>query len=507
MRDLTNEKDLVFAEMSREVLRTIREDLPLRLMIAMLADGYYEFFEQLGRLGDPKDRQKREMLWNDLLQQVVQEFIRAYPRPENAAACLENLAAECAAAGYSPRFVHLFMVLGSSDASYSERLARLFLNPEYSGQVSHSWYLLLFGIQSKTKMQELLRIAENSSIPEIRTGVISCLVSRNYGDAMLGLEEREIIASLARTGGEPEVAKILQLIQLMNEANAPWGFQLLEQLPLQSAAGHLSAQFFEALFPYRAPGAKPPVSTVDHVLEAMVGVPEIDVECSERPYTILVEDYPRSVYDFVVKRLNYAATLSLDSKYQAIPRSYSNEFRLDSLSKERDYDEICAFLWNAVFEHWDDRLFSEWVQLFQGVVLENEGFWIPRLLEKILSVQEFDDLRQLVAFIEFDGSLEIFRHPQIAAAFLRRAEEMDGAEGLKRMRWALYSASGPQGKSFSSGVLDPGYDYLEAEAFKAAEKHAEDVLLGPFYRWIGETERHERELSLKLYEADMASLD
>lgn len=316
-----------------------------------------------------------------------------------------------------------------------------------------------------------------------------------------------MIAALAARGSEAEIGKILELIQLADEVNAPWCFQLLEQLPLQLVAKHLSARFLEALFPYRAPEARPPVSAVDHVLEAMVEIPEIDPEQSDRPYVTLVEDYPRSVYDFVVKRLNYAAALPDGSEYQAVPQSFRNQFRLESLSKEKDYEEICDFLWKAVFEHWDSPVLSGWLQLFQGVALTNEGFWMPRLLEKIRTVQGFDDLRLLVAFIEFDGSLEVFRHPQIAAAFLQRAEEMEGAEGLKRMRWALSSASGPQGKSFSSGVLDPGYDYLEAEAFKAAEKHAEDALLGPFYRWIGETERHERELSLKSYEADMASLD
>jgi hypothetical protein len=50
-------------------------------------------------------------------------------------------------------------------------------------------------------------------------------------------------------------------------------------------------------------------------------------------------------------------------------------------------------------------------------------------------------------------------------------------------------------------------DYVEAEAAKAAETHATDELLGPFYRWIFEIEQRNRLMNRMRSESEMAAFD
>ena len=77
----------------------------------------------------------------------------------------------------------------------------------------------------------------------------------------------------------------------------------------------------------------------------------------------------------------------------------------------------------------------------------------------------------------------------------------------RKMCEELHSGCGPQTRSYTNGIPDQVTDYVEAEAGKAAEAHAQDELLGPFYRWIVEVEQKERVLHKLRSDAEMGSLD
>ena len=113
----------------------------------------------------------------------------------------------------------------------------------------------------------------------------------------------------------------------------------------------------------------------------------------------------------------------------------------------------------------------------------------------------------LAHLIKFDGSLIIFRYPEVTRAFLTRAEAIGNEEERRDVRVSLYSSCGPGSRSFSNGVLNKEDDYVESEAVKATEIHANDLVLGPFYRWIAEVEQRERAMLRMHYEADMVSLE
>jgi len=71
----------------------------------------------------------------------------------------------------------------------------------------------------------------------------------------------------------------------------------------------------------------------------------------------------------------------------------------------------------------------------------------------------------------------------------------------------LYGISGPQVRGYTNGALDAQYDYMEAAALDAATQHAEDALLGPFYRWIATIERESREQHKQISVAGWSAFD
>jgi hypothetical protein len=84
---------------------------------------------------------------------------------------------------------------------------------------------------------------------------------------------------------------------------------------------------------------------------------------------------------------------------------------------------------------------------------------------------------------------------------------LGGDQLSQQVRINLYWACRPQLRSYSNGILDKELDYVEAEAAKAAEAHASDEVLGPFYRWIVEVEQKERLMHKMQAEVAMVSLD
>ena len=92
-------------------------------------------------------------------------------------------------------------------------------------------------------------------------------------------------------------------------------------------------------------------------------------------------------------------------------------------------------------------------------------------------------------------------------AALQHAKDLEGIEGYERIRTSLHVFTGPSGRSYCNGELDEDCDYVEAEAIKAATAHATDPVLGPFFRWIVDLEKHDREDNRRRHAVDMVAID
>ena len=98
----------------------------------------------------------------------------------------------------------------------------------------------------------------------------------------------------------------------------------------------------------------------------------------------------------------------------------------------------------------------------------------------------------------------VLRQPDLTRRFLTRARELAGYEEI---RAALYCATGPQTTSWTDGELKEEDDYVEAEALKAAELHANDPELHPFFRWIAECEQSHKRRERTEHELRMRELE
>ena len=324
---------------------------------------------------------------------------------------------------------------------------------------------------------------------------------------VLNDSEKALLESMAAKAGADDLMAFVELVQWVGKSCAEWGFQLLGRLPLGLAKPGFSGEILAALNPYHASDVVPPLATVCHVLDSLVEVAEIKVDHHGGGWGRIVPLYPRAVYDFVLKRAERYEKLGAKARYQVLPHDILANFQLPGLAGEPDFAEICAFLWQKATTTVEGYMGYVWRELFQATALDHEQYWLPQLTAAVAAADSLDKLQSVLEIIHFDGSLIIFRYPDLTRAVLAKATDLGGAKGYERTRASLYTMSGPSGRSFTNGELAKESDYMEAEAIKAAEAHSQDALLGPFFRWIVEIERHDREDNLRRYRTDMASMD
>ena len=77
----------------------------------------------------------------------------------------------------------------------------------------------------------------------------------------------------------------------------------------------------------------------------------------------------------------------------------------------------------------------------------------------------------------------------------------------KKFGAALYCATGPHTTGWTDGELNEEDDYVEAEALKAAELHANDPELHSFFRWMAESEQSQKRRARTEYELQIRELD
>jgi hypothetical protein len=504
LQDQAYEEDPVFKKQALQILSSITDDLDLQITLATLTQSHYEFYEELGNPSGSEFHEQSHQLWNEKLMEIAIALIRTYPEPSFCISFLDQMAADLSDSGYSPSFYHLFPAISRVNASYGANLTRVLLKAKERNIVTTSWFELLLGLDSQTLIEELLGLGKSSSHAWLRKGVIMYLLFK----CPLSAVEKQLINELAPNAESEEIYQIIQLIQRLGDEDVQWGYQLLQRLKLDKVASEQQHELLQDLYPYRPRSVKPSLSTVNHVLNALVPVEKIEIDHSLKEFNELAKDYPEAMYTFIVHRLHHAESLSENEfSYRPLFNPYCGSLDLSALKIIDQYQSICEFLWSKVVLTPSENTHSSWVELFQMVVMDNTGFWLPRLLTKIDTASQWNELRSLVDLISFDGSLIIFRFPQIPSAFLKKAEDLDGMNGVKRMQLALYIASGPKGRSFTNGNLDPGSDYLEAEALKAMERHADNPVLRPFYRWITQLERDERERTKSSYELTLKACD
>lgn len=509
LRDIAYEEDPDFATAARKVVALVPDSFNLRLATVLNTQGMFEFAEQLGAPKGPEARANIKAQWEQHVVALAREFFTTLPTTADALACLERVTDESLQAGHTPHTGELMAALAVTAPTRAVALADAMLALDSHTRIAGIWQQILYGLPASHAHHavHLIDLAAEHPRAELRRGVVDYFRFRNRQEMTLEPAERALIERMAAKAGPDELLSFVVLVQWSGPTCAVWGFELLGRLPLAKIAPNAHGEVLAALNPYHAGDIVPPLHIVTHILDALVEIPEIAVHHHGGGFERAAKLYPRAVYDFVLKRAARYEKLGPKVKYQALPRDILARFHLPGLEKEADFPAICAHLWERTIATLDDFMGFVWRELFQGIALDHVDSWLPKFEAAVRSSASYDELRRLIEILHFNGSLIVFRFPDLARLILRRAEELTGTDGYERMRAALWTISGPQGRSYSNGELDKESDYVEAEAIKAAATHAVDAILGPFYRWIVDCERHERERSRRIYQSNMAALD
>jgi hypothetical protein len=503
-REVACEEDAEFEKECRRVLGKIPIDLALDVAVTVLSQGAFEFEEKgVRRSSDPYDS-----LWKDKVRATARQLAALYPVADPLYDFLQQLARELVQAGnylfVSPLFDELAQVAPVLAAGLAERI----LDAGSDTHLAREWPALIEnsrGIGDAPPIG-LFRKAVSSQAPGASAAVVRLLASRARDDKVLDDEEKALLLEIAALSAPEAALGLLQLTQWSTDANLPWAFQILEVLPIREVAPRMLEQVLQALVPYRQRSTSPPLAAVRHVLKQLVYVEDLGFFEHSREWNGLAEKYPREIYELVRERIAHAASGNAPDDYSPVSSGYRRALDLSAITRETDYPAICEELWTRVSDPGAPGAHA-WVRLFQAVVFVDPALWPARMLDAVANAGSEDALWWLAQLLRFEGSLIIFRYPEITRAFLNRARMLGGDQLCLKMRVELHSGCGPQTRSYTNGILDKETDYVEAEAGRAAEAHASDELLGPFYRWIVEVEQKERLMHKLRSDAEMASLD
>jgi hypothetical protein len=336
--------------------------------------------------------------------------------------------------------------------------------------------------------------------------VIRALAWKARQDQPLSEAESRLLLEIAARATDKEAHGLLELVEWCSDVNMPLGIQILEALPIRRVAPTMVEQVLTALVPYRERKTPIPEDVVRSVVMHLIDVRDLDEFHHSDQWEALIKNYPRLIFDLLLARIERATSDDVPVGYQPVPFGIDSRLSLSGLTKEADYRQICQRLWGHALNVDDPQQFN-WMRLFQAVVLNDASFWLERMQHEIEAASSKETLYLLVGLLKFEGSLIIFRFPDLTRAFLKSARCLGGQRLYETIRLSLYSGCGPQMRAFTNGRLDENLDYVEAEAAKAAETHAKDEELGPFYRWIVETEQKSRLMHKMHNEAEMAASD
>lgn len=504
LRDIFYEEDAEFANACRRILALIPDDLSLRTSIAILSHGNFDFEHEVATPRTEAGRERARELWKQHVAAVARELVAAYPNADDLFRFLHQLGLDFVAADKHPFYEALFAELARNAAPVALGLGKRILAHNGATPLARAWVMLISESPSLTSRPELLRDSIYSKCEGVRAATVCSLTRLPRDDRPLNAPEEAVLVAIAQDANADEARALLQFIEWAGTSNIQFAYRLLDGMRLDEHATLLLESIFEALVPHEARPIPPSLVTVEKVLAQLVRVPRIDTYNHGREWDFLCDKYPKTIYDFVARRIEWSLSGRRTKVFNPIPQGYRDTFDLPGLKEDAEFHQICDELWKRVDDPEVKGSFH-WLRAFQAVVLNDRSNWVPRLLQAIASANSIERLSWLVHLIDFDGSLLIFREPDVIRSLLQRANDIGGGDGLKEIRRALYASCGPKTRSYSGGELDKEDDYVEAEASKAATLHQNDCILGPFYKWIVEAEQRDRAWNKARIEADMAA--
>jgi hypothetical protein len=246
-----------------------------------------------------------------------------------------------------------------------------------------------------------------------------------------------------------------------------------------------------------------PEATIDALLEKLAELPSLSLRGEDDRYLHwLAEKHPLKLYQFFLKRIEISETKAGSSSENYEPMPYFGELALAGLAGLPDFEKLASQLLEAIFSRSLEAR-PPWRKLFIACVSRTSPLLALLLTERLKQITSHDDLLDLVRLLSFEGSVVVYRHPQLVEDLLKRARAF-GPAAFDEIQWKLIHAAQPITRGYTNGELDGQYRYALVEAEKAYAMHSEHALLGPFYLKIVEIEKADVERQRRMAEASFA---
>ena len=490
LRDLAREEDVEFRQACLDLLKRIPTDFRLRLARGLISLGFSETDEDEMPNGRDVTPQMRREKWFMVRARIFDEFLGAFTTADAALDELLAMDEHLRAANFHPWPGHLFAHIAEHDATLATALAERIISSAPTSPLARLWPCLIPpATRGQPALSALLEKAAAASDSEASCAAIDYIVGSRRSEMQPVPEERRLALAMASRAGPSELGVFLRLLAIGLPEDHDFAWEIVARLPVNRYPDESLDAVLNAV-PELCRDIEAARESVGTLLSKLVRVREFDLDDRPEAAGLLLREYTQEMLRFLRARVEFQLSGDAPEKYEAM--TFHRGIWLDAakLSASPGFSDLREELWKKVAVH--DEHSWLWLKLFQSFGLDDTSWLMPRLDREIESARDVEHLRWITKFISFHGSLIALRQPGLTRNFLEKAAQLGGDEGSRSIRAALYCATGPRMWGWTNGNMNSEDDYLEAEALKAAEQHAEDPVLYPFFRWIVECEQEKK---------------
>ena len=469
----------------------------------LFTGGDLDYEEEYRTLKRSDRIRKSKENWESEFVNLTSELLQANPDADALFSYLHSLANKPSLEKQSVNPYHLYKFLCEKYPKIACGLGELIIHSTLYSPLFTHWPLLVSNNEEVGDAQffELCKKAFLSEHIDLSIELIRHIFHRSC-ERKLSDEFIDLLKNRAKSASaELTYYYLRSLASVVSEENA-WQIDALESLPLEEHIHdkYVSKALIDQLSLY-AKKSSFSEKIISCILSRLVTL-EFKIEDYDGSWSHLFNGFPDELFQFFYARLKYAEHNEVTDKFKTLPSIRFFHPDVSLLKQHPDYKKWVADVWkNAIGKETQRK--KEWKNLLQLITRDDFSEFIPELIKEIQTAESEARLVTLSDIVLFEGSLVIFRFPELTEAILRRAEELGGNSLKGKLEFRLTFYSRPHSYETTKGVLDKDCDYVEAEAVRAANANKKNSLLYRFYSNIVKEEVDRRKRDKALSEAEL----
>ncbi len=475
-------KDEEYRTVCNQLVSSLPETFELRLARFTLTWSHDDLLEPYYETDVEQRQKKEECRWLELQQNVVGELLSKHTSSQRLHDFIAQWSRMCSVHGLTTHLDELLGAIATLNQPLALEMLEIIYQQQESELIGYADTLIATGYGDLPKtIEKAVQCGLNSTEPSI---VRSFLNSIRYRNDFRTPGIKETLLKLVARADDSILSSMFGVARFSVRFN--WAGILIDALLDRSLTDEQADKLADVLWHELRKG-KDCVNeqTLAKMMDRLAGSMQLK---SSNIHTGFLQEmsryYPRWTYELLFKRIEREECDGRDKGFQAMP--YSRDLSLSGIETEPDFEILARTLLDRILKSNADKRWS-WMQLFRIAVSHTSPIVEPLFTECLLKINSPNDLGDLASLLSFEGSLVVFRHPKLTELILKKARSF-GTDTLDRITWGLIHGSGPNGRGYTNGELNPEYRYLRTEAEKAALIHESNRVLAPFYQKIIEME-------------------